>query len=121
MRARCRMPTEPETSRYASSWPTEDSWPRKDQGSSACSASGAIFRRSPAGVIWCGSYGYRIGGSASRKRCGSAQQAAKFGRCFQQARDECEKAMKRGLVALLALIVMGNALEAAGEASASRH
>ena len=29
--------------------------------------------------------------------------------------------MKRGLVALLALVVMGNALEAAGEASASRH
>jgi len=36
-------------------------------------------------------------------------------------RDECEKAMKRGLVALLALVVLGNALDAAGEASASRH
>ena len=29
--------------------------------------------------------------------------------------------MKRGLVALLVLVVLGNALEAAGEASASRH
>lgn len=29
--------------------------------------------------------------------------------------------MKRGLVALLALVVMGNALEPAGKASASRH
>jgi len=36
-------------------------------------------------------------------------------------RDECEKAMKRGIVALPALLVLGNALDAAGEASVSRH
>ena len=50
-----------------------------------------------------------------------AQRAAKSGRCFQWMGDERGTAMKGGLVALLALVVMGNASDAPGEASASRH